>query len=73
VISITFFNQNIMETTLKVGKKIIHSDWTIMQTYFEKDGTFKLVLADKHSDDQIRFQLQKEDVERLIKTLSNPF
>lgn len=58
-----------MKTTLKTGKKIIHSDWALMQSHFNNDCTFELNLADKNSNDQIKFELEKDDIERLCSAL----
>ena len=69
--SITFSIKKIMAKTILItGKKQIHSDWTMMMRYLDTDNTFKLVFADKHSKDQIRLQIDKEDMENLHQSLS---
>jgi hypothetical protein len=61
-----------MKTVLTIQKnKKIYSDWTLMQCYLNNDNkTFLLTLADKHSNDQIRFNLEKEDMTRLRDALN---
>lgn len=61
-----------METVLSTGKKKVYSDWTLMQCYFETDGTLLLSLADKHSNDSIRFSLEGNDIERLRTIFKRP-
>lgn len=62
-----------MKGSIHVGKKRVHSDWTLMQSYKEDDGTFLISFADKLSDDQIRLHLEEEDMRRLLKSLAGAY
>jgi hypothetical protein len=59
-----------MNGIIKVNNKTIHSDWTLMQSFMQDDGTFRLTFADKNSKDTVRFELLKEDYESLNRILT---
>jgi hypothetical protein len=62
-----------MNGSIKIGKKRIHSDWTLMQSYKEDEGTFLISFADKFSDDQVRLHLEEEDIRQLLKSLAGVY
>jgi len=61
---------------LKTNKKVIYSDWTLMQCHqlnpnetSDNSSTEKMMLnfADKNSQDAIRLELDMEEIERVYK------
>lgn len=62
-----------MTGIIRLGRKTIHSSFTLMQCFREQEGVVVVSFADKNSNDMIKLSLDPETVERIYEITKKNF